>query len=133
MGACSERLGMIASPALNLAFQEFLLDGCRFFEVTVLQEEIPQGSNRLKSEIVVRAEMATQIPNDSFQERTRLRLAGVPVRNGNLGHQVKGLRMIRSEPALIGAKGGEHARKLGSLNRYTGCGLHGPKPAIYQT
>jgi hypothetical protein len=115
---------MIAPQALNPAFQQFPLDGRRPFIVALLDKKVSQGSNRAQPQIVVCPEMASQIPNRSFQQRTRLRFSGLPIRDRNLGHQTKGLRMIRSEPALVGAQGREHGRELGSFNRYTSGGLH---------
>jgi hypothetical protein len=66
MDARSERLGMIAAQALDLAFQEFLLDGCRSIEFVLRDEEVSQSNNRSEPQIVVCAEMAAQIPNHSF-------------------------------------------------------------------
>jgi len=55
----------------------------------------------------------------------------LPIRKRNLGHQTQSLRVIRSEKTVVPAKGGDHARKFGSVNRCRGSGrLHGSKPVI---
>ena len=95
---------MIAAQPLNLAFEDLFLDGSRSFVVALCGKKISESCHRPQAQILVLAAVTAQIPYRSFEQRTRMtRFPRLPVRNRNLGHQTKSLRVIRSQPGLVRA------------------------------
>jgi hypothetical protein len=126
IGARGDGLGMVAAQPLSPALQKLPLDGRGSGGVALRGKQISQARERFQPQIVVRAGVASEIANGSFEESQPARFARLPIRDCHLRHQTKGLGMVGTEPAFVGTQGREQAGKLGSLSRYTGGGLHGP-------
>ena len=114
IGPCRSRLRMFASQTFGLAFQKFPLDGRRPFVGTLDDQNVPKCRNRAQPHLMVAANMPSQVRNRPFQHTVcMLDLAGLPIHDSHVGHQAEGLRMIRTEPALIRTERCEHGRKFG--------------------
>jgi hypothetical protein len=94
---------MIEAEPFHLALQQFFLKGASPFTVSLLQTKISQSCESFDLQFMVRSKTAAGIPDRTLQQRVRKsQLPPMPIGNAYHDHQTERLRMIRSEPALVG-------------------------------
>ena len=98
-------LRMVAAKALNLAFEDLGLNRACAFVIALLEEKIPQSSQRPLAQIVVPTQVAAKVVDSASQQNPRTMIfACLPMRDRHMGHQPKSLGMIRAQKAFVRAK-----------------------------
>ena len=109
---------MIATQALDLAFQELALDRRSTFVIALHHEKISETGYRLQAQFVIPAETTAQALDHSLQKwASETHFACLPIRIADLGHHSKGVGMIGPKPILVITERCEHAGELGSVDR----------------
>lgn len=98
MLASRARVGMVTAKALNLAFEDLGLNDACAFVIALIEEKIPQCNQRSLAQIVAPTQVAAKVADGAFQQNPRAMIfARQPMRDRNMGHQTKGLGMIRPQ------------------------------------